>query len=59
MKLILLYRDYCSLCKEMLSELKKYQTQYAFDIEIIDIDSHQIDKVLVTDLGPQETMPEE
>ena len=40
MKLILLYHDYCSLCKEMLSELKKYQTQYAFDIEIIDIDSN-------------------
>ena len=27
--------------------------------EIMDIDGHQIDKVLVTDLGPQETMQEE
>ena len=30
-----------------------------FIFEIIDIDGHQIDKVLVTDLGPQEPMPEE
>mgnify|MGYP002626510596 CR=1 FL=1 len=39
MKFILLYRDYCSLCKMMLEQLKQLQTQYAFDIEIQDIDS--------------------
>ena len=41
MKLILLYREYCSLCKEMLVELKKYQQQYSFDIEIKDIDNNE------------------
>ncbi|MBO7381151.1 MAG: glutaredoxin family protein [Neisseriaceae bacterium] len=41
MKLILLYREYCSLCKEMLEELKKYQKQYSFDIEIKDIDNDE------------------
>ncbi|MBR3481686.1 MAG: glutaredoxin family protein [Neisseriaceae bacterium] len=41
MKLILLYREYCSLCKEMLAELKKYQQQYSFDIEIKDIDNNE------------------
>ena len=30
-----------------------------FIFEIIDIDGHQIDKVLVTDLGPQEEIKEE
>ena len=30
-----------------------------FVFEIIDIDGHQIDKVLVTDLGPEEPMPNE
>ena len=30
-----------------------------FIFEIIDIDGHQIDKVLVTDLGPEEPMPNE
>ena len=41
MKLILLYRDYCSLCKEMLQQLKEYQTQYKFEIIIKDIDEHE------------------
>ena len=41
MKLILLYREYCSLCNEMLEELKKYQQQYSFDIEIKDIDNNE------------------
>ena len=41
MKLILLYREYCSLCKEILEELKKYQKQYSFDIEIKDIDNDE------------------
>ncbi len=30
-----------------------------FHFEILDIDGHQIDKILVTDLGPQEEETEE
>ncbi len=39
-------------------EEDKYECE-RFTFEIIDIDGHQIDKVLVTDLGPQEETEEE
>ena len=39
-------------------EEDKYECE-RFTFEIIDIDGHQIDKVLVTDLGPQEEIKEE
>ena len=40
------------------NEKDKYECD-RFIFEIIDIDGHQIDKVLVTDLGPQEEETEE
>ena len=38
MTFTLLYREYCSLCKIMLEQLKNLQTQYHFHIDIKDID---------------------
>ena len=34
-------RKGCCLCEDMLSGLKKWQEQYSFDIELVDIDSDQ------------------
>ena len=47
-----------SLSGKIPNEEDKYDCG-RFIFEIIDIDGHQIDKVLVTDLGPDEPMPEE
>lgn len=40
MTLTLMFRPYCSLCHQMRDELQKYQQQYDFQLEIIDIDDH-------------------
>ena len=47
-----------SLSGTIPNEEDKYECG-RFIFEIIDIDGHQIDKVLVTDLGPEEPMPSE
>lgn len=47
-----------SLSGTIPDEEDKYECG-RFIFEIIDIDGHQIDKVLVTDLGPEEPMPSE
>ena len=47
-----------SLSGTIPDEEDKYEWD-RFIFEIIDIDGHQIDKVLVTDLGPQEKEEEE
>ncbi|WP_458402797.1 hemolysin family protein [Methanobrevibacter sp.] len=47
-----------SLSGKIPDEEDKYEWS-RFIFEIIDIDGHQIDKVLVTDLGPQEEIDEE
>ena len=47
-----------SLSGTIPNEKDKYECG-RFIFEIIDIDGHQIDKVLVTDLGPEEPMPSE
>jgi putative hemolysin len=47
-----------SISGTMPDEEDKYECD-RFIFEIIDIDGHQIDKVLVTDLGPEEEIKEE
>ena len=47
-----------SLSGTIPDEEDKYECG-RFIFEIIDIDGHQIDKVLVTDLGPEEPMAKE
>ncbi len=36
--LTLLSRSYCSLCQQMRQALLPWQTQYGFDVSVIDID---------------------
>ena len=47
-----------SLSGTIPDEEDKYECG-RFIFEIIDIDGHQIDKILVTDLGPEEEITEE
>ncbi|WP_037587466.1 glutaredoxin family protein [Stenoxybacter acetivorans] len=35
----LMSREYCSLCHKMLAALHVYQTQYQFELTVIDVDS--------------------
>jgi glutaredoxin len=39
-KLTVLSREYCTLCNEMISALKRFQGRYDFEIEVIDVDRH-------------------
>lgn len=38
-KLTVLSRDYCHLCEELVTALKRFQGRYDFDIEIVDVDA--------------------
>jgi hypothetical protein len=37
-KLTVLSREYCHLCEELITALKRFQGRYSFEIEVIDID---------------------
>ena len=37
-KLTVLSREYCHLCEELITALKRFQGRYSFDIEIVDVD---------------------
>ena len=38
MKLTLLSREYCGLCRQMSDQLRVWQTRYPFELEIVEID---------------------
>jgi hypothetical protein len=38
-KLTVLSREYCHLCEELITALKRFQGRYDFDIEVVDVDS--------------------
>jgi len=38
-KLTVLSRDYCHLCEELITALKRFQGRYDFDIEVVDVDA--------------------
>jgi thioredoxin reductase (NADPH) len=37
--LTLYFRDYCSLCHQMLAQLQPLRQQYGFDIQVVDVDA--------------------
>jgi len=39
MKLTLYFREYCSLCHQMLAELQPWQARYGFALDIVDVDA--------------------
>ena len=39
MKLTLMFREYCSLCHKMREQLKPYQEQFGFELDIVDVDA--------------------
>ena len=39
-KLTVLSREYCHLCEELITALKRFQGRYSFDIEVIDVDAN-------------------
>lgn len=40
MTLTLLFREYCSLCRQMREALQPFQQQFGFELDVIDIDEH-------------------
>jgi len=39
-RLTVLSREYCHLCEELLTALKRFQGRYDFDIQVVDVDSN-------------------
>ncbi|OWY40624.1 thioredoxin family protein [Xenophilus sp. AP218F] len=39
MTLTLYFREYCSLCHQMLAELQPWQQQHGFAIDVVDVDA--------------------
>lgn len=39
MKLTLYFREYCSLCHQMLAELQPWQASHGFDLQVVDVDA--------------------
>jgi glutaredoxin len=37
--LTVLSRDYCHLCEELITALKRFQGRYDFDIQVVDVDA--------------------
>jgi thioredoxin reductase (NADPH) len=40
LKLVVLSREYCHLCDELLAGLRQFQGRYDFEIEVVDVDRH-------------------
>lgn len=38
--LTVLSREYCHLCEDLISALKRFQSRYDFDIRVVDVDRH-------------------
>ena len=55
---ISMFENCVNLLKFKIPDEEDIYTWDRFTFEIIDIDGHQIDKVLVTDLGPQPEVEE-
>jgi glutaredoxin len=39
MKLTLYFREYCSLCHQMLAELQPWQARHGFELDVVDVDA--------------------
>ncbi|MDF0606881.1 glutaredoxin family protein [Neisseriaceae bacterium TC5R-5] len=52
MKLTLYFREYCSLCHQMLAELQSWQQAHGFALEIIDVDADPLLEQRFNELVP-------
>ncbi|MDO4696023.1 MAG: glutaredoxin family protein [Neisseria sp.] len=52
MKLKLMFREYCSLCRKMREDLQPLQTAYGFELEIIDVDEDEALEAAYNELVP-------
>ncbi|KZE25303.1 thioredoxin reductase (NADPH) [Crenobacter luteus] len=39
MRLTLYFREYCSLCHQMLAELAPWRERYGFELAVVDVDA--------------------
>ncbi|RMC95714.1 glutaredoxin family protein [Aquitalea palustris] len=52
MKLTLYFREYCSLCHQMLAELQPWQARHGFALEVVDVDADPILEARFNELVP-------
>ena len=51
MKLTLMFREHCSLCHKMREQLKPYQEQFRFELDIVDVDVDPVLEEKYNELG--------
>lgn len=39
MRLTLMFREYCSLCHQMLAQLQPYRASHGIEIDVVDVDA--------------------
>ena len=52
MKLTLMFREYCSLCHKMRDELKPFQDEYGFGLDVLDVDDDPVLEEKYNELVP-------
>ncbi|BBF85065.1 probable thioredoxin [Aquitalea magnusonii] len=52
MKLTLYFREYCSLCHQMLAELKPWQDKHGFALDVVDVDADPVLEARFNELVP-------
>ncbi|MDO4997708.1 MAG: glutaredoxin family protein [Neisseria sp.] len=52
MKLDLMFREYCSLCHQMLAQLNQLKQEYEFEINLIDVDADPVLEEKYNELVP-------
>ena len=52
MKLTLIFREYCSLCHKMRDELKPFQDEYGFGLDVLDVDDDPVLEEKYNELVP-------
>ncbi|MBA4707061.1 glutaredoxin family protein [Aquitalea aquatica] len=52
MKLTLYFREYCSLCHQMLAELQPWQARHGFELDVVDVDADPILEARFNELVP-------
>ncbi|WP_159876178.1 MULTISPECIES: glutaredoxin family protein [Aquitalea] len=52
MKLTLYFREYCSLCHQMLAELQPWQARHGFELNVVDVDADPVLEARFNELVP-------
>jgi len=52
MTLTLYFREYCSLCHDMLARLRPWQQQHGFAIDVVDVDADPVLEERFNELVP-------